>query len=320
MSATRILGGIYLSSIEPINKETDLRAEYNISSILSVLPGEISETFTSNYNWKQISVTDEVTTNLIQHFDECCDFIDKATENGGKVLVHCAQGVSRSVTVIMAYLMKKHKLMWMQALHAVRRKEPAVMPNRGFLEQLSLYADMNYKVDPENPKYKAFLKKLSLEQDPTGEQLRQETMAAKEQFYSSTNVNESGAAKTASTYDLRCRKCRNVLANNSHVDEHEVPQAESKQSKFIKTAPNSRRIISVQNASDSCSHFFVKEPMDWMRKELENEAIEGKFQCPKCDAKVGGYSWRGSRCSCGKWMVPALHLQQSKLDKMYTHL
>ena len=51
-----------------------------------------------------------------------------------------------------------------------------------------------------------------------------------------------------------------------------------------------------------------------MKQELDKAEMEGKFLCPKCSSKVGGYSWRGSRCSCGKWMVPAIHLQEAKVD------
>ena len=50
-----------------------------------------------------------------------------------------------------------------------------------------------------------------------------------------------------------------------------------------------------------------------MKQELDKAEMEGKFCAP--NAPLGwGYSWRGSRCSCGKWMVPAIHLQEAKVD------
>ena len=38
-------------------------------------------------------------SNLLTHLPGCIDFITKALAGGGKVLVHCAAGVSRSTTV-----------------------------------------------------------------------------------------------------------------------------------------------------------------------------------------------------------------------------
>ncbi|KAK6458927.1 nitrogen starvation-induced protein phosphatase [Scheffersomyces xylosifermentans] len=308
----RILGGIYLSSIEPINAGIDLKNEYKITHILSVVPGPIPAEYTTNYIFKQIEVTDEETTNIIQYFESSYEFIDDALfknskdpkKHSGNVLVHCSQGVSRSVTIIIAYLMKKYKLAIDQALHAVTRKVPEAQPNAGFMEQLVLYKDIDFKVDVSNELYRQFVVDNSLKMDPSGSSLRDLNL------FKVKEEKEEGSKD----FELRCKRCRQALALNDNIEAHDPPDSESRQSQFIKKAPNSRRIISVQEASSSCSHHFLSDPVNWMKPELEREDIEGKFLCPKCDAKVGGYSWKGSRCSCGKWMVPAIHLQVAKVD------
>lgn len=43
---------------------------------------------------------------LSQHFTEVSEFLEQAEKDGASVLVHCVAGVSRSVTVSVAYLMK----------------------------------------------------------------------------------------------------------------------------------------------------------------------------------------------------------------------
>ncbi|MCP8718429.1 MAG: dual specificity protein phosphatase family protein [Asgard group archaeon] len=310
----RILGGLHLSSIEPINKEVDLKSEYGITHILSIVPGPMNDSYLKDYTWKQIEVTDEESTNLVPYFKESYEFINSALfkdpndkKHQGNILVHCSQGVSRSVSFIIAYLMEKYNLTFDQALHAVKRKSPDAEPNQGFMEQLKLYKEMGFKIDENNTDYQSLLKKISLNQDPSGEQLRELMM-------SKTESNESKENSIASSFELRCKRCRQALANDTHIEQHEVPGLESRQSQFIKTAPNSRRIISAEKASNVCSHYFLKEPVRWMKEELDKSEIEGKFQCPKCSSKVGGYSWRGSRCSCGKWMTPAIHLQDAKVD------
>uniref|UniRef100_A0A8C6V0Q2 Dual specificity protein phosphatase 26 n=1 Tax=Neogobius melanostomus TaxID=47308 RepID=A0A8C6V0Q2_9GOBI len=53
----------------------------------------------------------------------------------GKVLVHCHVGVSRSATLVLAYLMLKQNLTLVEAICLVKENR-GVIPNRGFLRQL----------------------------------------------------------------------------------------------------------------------------------------------------------------------------------------
>lgn len=57
--------------------------------------------------------------------------------SSGKVYVHCYQGISRSATVVLAFLMMKRGMNFMNAVRAVRAKRE-VMPNDGFLRQLAI--------------------------------------------------------------------------------------------------------------------------------------------------------------------------------------
>jgi len=40
---------------------------------------------------------------ILVHLPQSCQFIQTALDEGGKVLVHCVMGVSRSATVVCAY-------------------------------------------------------------------------------------------------------------------------------------------------------------------------------------------------------------------------
>ena len=49
----------------------------------------------------------------------------------------------------------------------------------------------------------------------------------------------------------------------------------------------------------------------------DDEGIEGKLICPnpKCKSRLGSFNWSGSQCSCGSWVVPAVQIVASKVDR-----
>ncbi|XP_039110359.1 dual specificity protein phosphatase 26 isoform X1 [Hyaena hyaena] len=70
------------------------------------------------------------------HFQTAADFIHRAlNQPGGRILVHCAVGVSRSATLVLAYLMLYHRLTLVEAIKKVKDHR-GIIPNRGFLRQL----------------------------------------------------------------------------------------------------------------------------------------------------------------------------------------
>jgi len=82
-----------------------------------------------------INVLDMPGAQISAHFHECANFIEKALREGGRVLVHCLVGVSRSSTIAIAHLMIKRRMSAEEALRTVRRNRE-IRPNDGFLRQL----------------------------------------------------------------------------------------------------------------------------------------------------------------------------------------
>ena len=60
-------------------------------------------------------------TNISDHFEDIVQFIDSAISGGGKVLVNCHLGVSRSPTCVLAYLITKHNMSLTEAVDQVIR-------------------------------------------------------------------------------------------------------------------------------------------------------------------------------------------------------
>jgi len=58
---------------------------------------------------------------------------------GTNVLVHCHNGISRSASVIIAYLMKTKSLPYRSSFEFVKHKRHMICPNQGFVKQLLEY-------------------------------------------------------------------------------------------------------------------------------------------------------------------------------------
>ncbi|XP_053357984.1 dual specificity protein phosphatase 13 [Clarias gariepinus] len=90
-------------------------------------------------------------------------FIHAALSNKGKVFVHCLMGVSRSATLVLAFLMICEQLTLKEAARVVRQHRD-ICPNPGFLNQLrhldmSLVRDRKRKLEPTStPSFKEKMK------------------------------------------------------------------------------------------------------------------------------------------------------------------
>ncbi|KAL1740055.1 protein-tyrosine phosphatase-like protein, partial [Schizophyllum fasciatum] len=139
---------IYLGNLSAA-LSLDYRREHGITHILSVCP----EYEPTKRDHLMIPVDDTEYDDLLSHLPKTCDFIQDALNGGGKVLVHCVMGVSRSSTVLAAYLMRAHRWSAAEALSFIKKSRPRVRPNYGFLRQLDVFTECDYAPSPENPAF-----------------------------------------------------------------------------------------------------------------------------------------------------------------------
>ena len=87
-------------------------------------------------------VDDDNTANLLKQFPNAVKFITDAVNAGGHVMVHCNLGVSRSSTVVIAYLMYTRKWIVRDARLFLKERRPISHPNNGFMNQLIRFEEM----------------------------------------------------------------------------------------------------------------------------------------------------------------------------------
>ncbi|KAK6171499.1 hypothetical protein SNE40_019676 [Patella caerulea] len=87
----------------------------------------------------QIHIDDVPSARLNVYFDCCADKIHQVACSGGKTLVHCVAGVSRSATICMVYLMKYYRVSLREAYLHVKKRRSVIHPNLGFWKQMVDY-------------------------------------------------------------------------------------------------------------------------------------------------------------------------------------
>ncbi len=75
---------------------------------------------------------DCLSQNIIPYIKECIEFI----ENSNKILIHCSCGISRSPTIVIAYLIWKTHSSFNQVLNFVQSRRSSIEPSIGFKKQL----------------------------------------------------------------------------------------------------------------------------------------------------------------------------------------
>ncbi|CAF0742552.1 unnamed protein product [Brachionus calyciflorus] len=136
---SRILPGLFVGSLKDSQDRTQLKS-HHITHIVSVIEEARPNPNCKDIKYFCIKASDSPQQDLQQYFSEVIEFIHKARvlENGN-VLIHCLAGISRSVTLAVAYIMTCTELSYENSLNAVRGARKIANPNFGFQRQLQNY-------------------------------------------------------------------------------------------------------------------------------------------------------------------------------------
>lgn len=137
---TRINDNLFLASLAEANKEVGTKA-LGVTHILNVAQEINMDGASEGYDYMQLGVCDDDPQNdITPTLDPCIQWIHQACKGGGKVLVHCWSGVSRSAIVVMAYLVRFEHKSAVDAYHKVLARRKSVDPWPSYLQQFECWA------------------------------------------------------------------------------------------------------------------------------------------------------------------------------------
>uniref|UniRef100_A0A7S0NYT0 protein-tyrosine-phosphatase n=2 Tax=Calcidiscus leptoporus TaxID=127549 RepID=A0A7S0NYT0_9EUKA len=136
-------GLLYLGDLEDAAALPRLREHLNIKHAVTALadPPESLKASVSEARVRHVwcNVRDVEGADIKEHFEKAHEAIERARAAGEAVFVHCSRGVSRSASLVIAYLMRRDGLSAEDARALVTSRRPVVLPNDGFWRCLEEY-------------------------------------------------------------------------------------------------------------------------------------------------------------------------------------
>nr|XP_016999360.2 dual specificity protein phosphatase 22 isoform X3 [Drosophila takahashii] len=155
----KVLPGLYVGNYRDSKDHAQLE-RFKISHIIAI--HDSPRRLLPDKHYLCVMASDTPDQNLSQYFSVCNDFIHAARLREGNVLIHCLAGMSRSVTVAVAYIMTATHLNWKEALKVVRAGRAVANPNTGFQNQLQEFEQ--FKLPEERRRLRERFPSSALEQ------------------------------------------------------------------------------------------------------------------------------------------------------------
>lgn len=131
-------GTIYLSSCHAAG-DLALLKRHCITHIVNTAADGCGNLFPEHFSYLTYYLKDANTEDISLVLCRTLEWMQAAVSRGGRVLVHCLQGISRSATVVIAYLMWRFALSFEAAHERVLQVRPICNPNPGFTFHLLLF-------------------------------------------------------------------------------------------------------------------------------------------------------------------------------------
>ncbi|EIW84705.1 hypothetical protein CONPUDRAFT_97040 [Coniophora puteana RWD-64-598 SS2] len=217
MDADEVIPGLWIGGLESLKDIEGLRKR-NVRSVVSAMRGKV--TINATLNNHQISIDDTVDEDILVHFLPSISFIQTELDKGHGVLVHCQAGVSRSATIVAAYLMHSQKIEAEAALEMIRQARPQVEPNEGFYEQLLVFQQASYKFTGRDKTIRMFYMLRTTEQILNGDGTLPDSVSMFAKHPRSPSDSIPNSPMIVPHRRIRCKMCRTELATREHMLDH----------------------------------------------------------------------------------------------------
>ncbi|OCF43584.1 hypothetical protein I317_02602 [Kwoniella heveanensis CBS 569] len=229
--------------------DTDGLEQRGITNILSLLRPRLQ--FSSSFSVYPLEIDDAADTDILTHLPSCVKWIEQildlneqTAENPeatierdpsiariagdpkpGGILVHCQAGMSRSATVVAAYLMSAYDLDPIQAVTALKEKRPVVDPSETFWHQLGLFYNADGRVSLKDKSTRRFYMERTASHFMNGDGSAPPMDKMAKYPATPTPSNPPTPSGGHGRRKIRCKMCRRHLAVREHMMDHILDQA-----------------------------------------------------------------------------------------------
>lgn len=115
----------------------DILQELGVTHILNAADG-LANGFPHSFIYYNLPLQDRGDFPIEKYFEVSSNFMKRVEGLGGRVMVHCVAGVSRSVSLVIAHLILSHGMTLREAYKHMVNHRPYICPNDGFKLALAL--------------------------------------------------------------------------------------------------------------------------------------------------------------------------------------
>ena len=119
------------------SQDYDLLLKLGTSHVLN-LAAQLPNVFEDSFVYKKIELYDSADTDIRRVMPQVITYLNRVERLNGRAFIHCISGVSRSVTVLIMYLIMEHSMRLVEIYDHIKRLRPFIAPNDGFKLQLAL--------------------------------------------------------------------------------------------------------------------------------------------------------------------------------------
>jgi len=136
-SMDEIVENIFIGNYSAASNKSLLQ-EKGVTHIL-IAANNLEKFFPNDFEYKIFPLYDSEYTKITKYFEESNNFIKNSILNG-KILIHCGAGISRSVSLLLAYMIANMNMNYSEAIKIMKEKRSIANPNPGFEKQLRNYS------------------------------------------------------------------------------------------------------------------------------------------------------------------------------------